>query len=83
MHARQRARRRADGVCRTAQLASGFAACEPAHEQPAGVPARIELAGGDHLVLDAALRQRALDRLDHVLLGHSNLLVGPAPERIR
>jgi hypothetical protein len=36
--------------------------------KPAAVTARVELAGGNHLVLDAARAQRSLNHADHLLL---------------
>jgi hypothetical protein len=51
-------------------LPTSLAAGEPADEEAAGVAARVELAGGDHVVVDPARGKGFPDRLDHVLLGH-------------
>jgi hypothetical protein len=37
------------------------------------VAARIELAGGDHLIVDPARTERTLDQSDHLLLCHREL----------
>jgi hypothetical protein len=70
MHAGQGARCQADVLCYAADQASCLRACEPAHEQPTRLAAGIELAGGDHLVLDPARRERILSEADHLRLGH-------------
>lgn len=64
MPSRQGTRGQADALSRAAKRTSGVAADHPAHEKAAALTARVELTGGDHIVLDPARGSAPLDQLD-------------------
>jgi hypothetical protein len=68
VHPRQRAHTQAGGAPRLTEQPSGRVAGEPAGEDAAAVAPRVELADGDHLVVDPPRSQRLLHQLLHPFL---------------